>query len=172
MNQDQIASKAKGVTLNDGIRIVDITDMNGVIMSPEWLAKSEFVHRQLRPLLPKYYGEKMKSVFTGGGRMSVAACGSDVTGVAVYRIYENTVDGLHMYVDDLVTDDTKRSTGIGRALMDHLQRLAREHGCDEFRLDSGTQRQQAHKFYFREGMVVTAFHFGKKIAKTIEKAGA
>jgi len=31
-------------------------------------------------------------------------------------------------------------------------------------LDSGTQRTQAHKFYFREGMVVTSFHFAKKLA--------
>jgi hypothetical protein len=31
-------------------------------------------------------------------------------------------------------------------------------------LDSGTQRQQAHRFYFREGMLATAFHFVKKLA--------
>ena len=40
----------------------------------------------------------------------------------------------------------------------------RELYCDTFSLDSGTQRQQAHKFYFREGMVVTGFHFEKKLA--------
>jgi GNAT superfamily N-acetyltransferase len=66
-----------------------------------------------------------------------------------------------MYVDDLVTDETKRSTGVGHALMEHLQAIARERGCTTYTLDSGTQRQQAHKFYFREGMVVQAFHFTK-----------
>ena len=93
----------------------------------------------------------MQRVFAGGGRMCVAADGDGVVGVAVYRIYENTVSGVQMYVDDLVTDDTQRSSGIGAALLDHLQKLARRAGCRAFTLDSGTQRQQAHKFYFREG---------------------
>jgi hypothetical protein len=26
-------------------------------------------------------------------------------------------------------------------------------------LDSGVQRQHAHRFYFREGMTITSFHF-------------
>jgi hypothetical protein len=44
-----------------------------------------------------------------------------------------------------------------------LQQVARESGCANFNLDSGTQRQQAHKFYFREGLVVTSFHFAKPL---------
>ena len=41
-----------------------------------------------------------------------------------------------------------------------------ERSCDTFSLDSGAQRQQAHKFYFREGMTITSFHFDKKISKS------
>jgi GNAT superfamily N-acetyltransferase len=81
----------------------------------------------------------------------------------VYRIYENTVHGLKMYVDDLVTDEGRRSTGVGHALMEHLQDIARKAGCTTYTLDSGTHRQQAHKFYFREGMVITAFNFNKPL---------
>jgi len=84
-------------------------------------------------------------------------------GVAVYRIHENTFDGVQMYVDDLVTDAACRSRGVGKALLDHLQRIARDARCNAFTLDSGTQRQQAHKFYFREGMTVTCFHFAKPL---------
>ena len=98
-----------------------------------------------------------------GGRMCVAASGDAVVGVAVYRVYENTSDGLHLYVDDLVTDESRRSNGVGQALMNHLQQVARDAGCENYKLDSGVQRQRAHKFYFREGMVVTAFHFGKRL---------
>jgi GNAT superfamily N-acetyltransferase len=60
-------------------------------------------------------------------------------------VHENTVDGVQRYVDDLDSDEAERSQGIGNALMEHLQRLAREAGCAKFNLDSGTQRQQAHK---------------------------
>ena len=142
-------------------RIVDITAADGSVIEPEWLARSESVHRQLRPQLPQDYAAKMRRVFADGARMCVAVRGDRVVGIAVHRIHENTVDGVQMYVDDLVSEDTLRSQGIGKALLDHTQRIAREAGCTKFNLDSGTQRQQAHKFYFREGMVVTSFHFAK-----------
>lgn len=145
------------------IRIVEVTDGAGAIVAPDWLAKAERVHRQLRTALPADYAGKMKRVFAGGARMCVATDGEAVRGIAVYRIVENTFEGLHLYVDDLVTDERERSKGIGRTLMEHMQKLARAAGCEAYTLDSGTQRQQAHKFYFREGMVVTSFHFRKPL---------
>jgi hypothetical protein len=42
---------------------------------------------------------------------------------------------------------------------------ARELGCETFSLDSGTQRHEAHAFYFREGMRVTSFHFALPLKK-------
>lgn len=146
------------------MRIIEVTDGAGGIGEPQWFARAESVHRQLRTALPADYTAKMQRVFAGGGRMCVAVEGDAVLGVAVYRIYENTFDGVKMYVDDLVTDEAQRSTGVGRALMEHLQQLARAAGCESYTLDSGVQRAQAHKFYFREGMVVTSFSFKKKLA--------
>jgi GNAT superfamily N-acetyltransferase len=145
------------------MQIIEVTDERGGIAAPDWFRKAEAVHRQLRTALPAGYEEKMRRVFGGGARMCVAVEGAEVRGVAVYRVYENTFNGRQLYVDDLVTDESRRSTGVGRALLSHLERKARATGLDNLALDSGTQRQQAHKFYFREGMVVTSFHFGKKL---------
>ena len=52
---------------------------------------------------------------------------------------------------------------LGKALLAHIEALARKSGCDDLALDSGTQRTQAHKFYFREGMVASSFHFTKRL---------
>ncbi len=145
------------------MRIVEVTDESGVIAAPAWLKKAEAVHRQLRTALPPEYEAKMKRVFAGGARMCVAADGADVAGVAVYRMYENTFYGKQLYVDDLVTDEARRSSGVGRTLLGYLEQKARAAGFDSLTLDSGTQRLQAHKFYFREGMAVTSFHFSKKL---------
>jgi GNAT superfamily N-acetyltransferase len=147
------------------IRIVDITDAEGRIVEPDWLMRAERVHRELRPHLPEDYNAKMQRVFAGGARMSVAVRGDTVVGVAVHRIHENTFDGVQMYCDDLVTNADTRSNGVGAALMRHMEALARAASCSKLNLDSGTQRQQAHKFYFREGMVVTSFHFAKPLAQ-------
>jgi GNAT superfamily N-acetyltransferase len=145
------------------MNIVHITDDAGRVVERGWLERAEGVHRQLRTALPADYEGKMRRVFAGGARMCIATEGEAVRGVAVYRVYENTFEGLHLYVDDLVTDERQRSRGVGSALMEHLQSLARAAGCEATTLDSGTQRSQAHKFYFREGMAVTSFHFSKKL---------
>jgi len=145
------------------MEIIEITDSDGAIVRPDWLARAEGTHRQLRTALPADYRAKMQRVFAGGGRMMVAAEGDAVCGLAVWRVHENTHIGMHLYVDDLVTDEARRSVGVGRALMQWLERRARDLSCVALVLDSGTQRTRAHRFYFREGMAVVCFNFQKDL---------
>ena len=149
--------------MREPMKIVHVTDVTGALVAPDWLARAERVHRQLRPALPAEYATKMARVFTGGGRMLVAADAEAVRGVAVWRCHENTAYGRYLYVDDLVTDESARSQGVGKALLDECAQLARELECAALTLDSGTQRQRAHAFYFREGMPITSFHFVKRL---------
>ena len=148
------------------VKIIEINDLDGRILEVEWLRKARFTHQQLRPQLPEDYVSKMSRVFANGGRMTVAVSDDVVVGVAVYRIYENTASGIHMYVDDLVTSEAQRSRGIGKALLDHLQMLARRRDCQALTLDSATHRLGAHKFYFREGLPIIAFHFARYFRET------
>jgi GNAT superfamily N-acetyltransferase len=144
------------------MQMIEITDTRGALATATWLERAEAVHRQLRSL-PADYHAKMQRVFAGGGRMVVAADGELVRGLAVWRVYENTAIGVHLYVDDLVTDAQRRSSGVGHALMHWLELRAREHGCVALVLDSGTQRTRAHRFYFREGLAVVCFNFKKDL---------
>jgi GNAT superfamily N-acetyltransferase len=145
------------------MKIVPVTNAVFDVIEYEWLIRAESVHRQLRPHLSVEYARRMKEVFMGGAEMAVAVEGEAVRGVTVFRMVDRTVSGREMYCDDLVSDEVKRSTGVGRALVAYMESLARERGCNVLTLDSGTQRQQAHKFYFREGFTVTAFHFVKPL---------
>ncbi len=140
--------------------IVEVAYRDGIAENLEWLARAESVHRELRPHMPAGYAEKMKRVLADA-RMALAVQNGEVLGVAVYRWHENTFDGLKFYVDDLVTTERRRSEGVGRALVAHLEQVARGMGAKGLVLDSGTQRLQAHKFYFREGFVIPAFNFKK-----------
>lgn len=145
------------------MRIVDVTDAGGRVVEPAWLDRAEPVHRQLRTTLPADYAGRLAQVFANGGRLAVAADGETVAGVALWRLIENTYDGRRLYVDDLVTDAARRSRGVGKALLDHLENKARGLGCDVLALDSGAQRAAAHKFYFREGMHIPGFCFRKEL---------
>ena len=64
-----------------------------------------------------------------------------------------------MYIEDLVTDSERRSSGLGRVMMDWLKCHARESGCEQIHLDSGVQRFPAHRFYLREGFNIASHHF-------------
>ena len=145
------------------MKIIPITNAIGEIIELEWLRQAEAIHRQLRPHLPADYLGRMKQVLAGGAEMAVATGEGKVLGIAVFRVQENTFNGRDLYCDDLVTDETRRSTGVGRMLMQYMEALARERGCDTFSLDSGTQRVEAHKFYFREGMTIPSFHFSRPL---------
>lgn len=82
-----------------------------------------------------------------------------VRALAGFRFQEMLARGWHMYVDDLVTDELGRSRGYGAFLMDWLVARAGEEGCDNLDLDSGVQRFAAHRFYFRQRMTISAYHF-------------
>jgi GNAT superfamily N-acetyltransferase len=82
-----------------------------------------------------------------------------VRAVAGYRFVEMLAWGKAMYVDDLVTTEASRGTGCGSRLFDWLVAKARQHGCDQFHLDSGVHRFAAHRFYLHKGMDITSHHF-------------
>lgn len=79
------------------------------------------------------------------------------------RPQANLFLGLHLYVDDLVTDEAERSTGCGAAMIAFAEDLARRWGCAALRLDSGMQRVRAHAFYERIGLPKTGFTFAKPL---------
>ena len=59
--------------------------------------------------------------------------------------------GLRCWVEDLAVDPGRRSQGIGAALLAAGRDWAREHGATHFELDSGLAREDAHRFYERDG---------------------
>jgi len=87
----------------------------------------------------------------------------NVKAVAGFRVSECLAWGKFLYVDDLVAGGDERSKGYGGVLFDWLVAYARETGCDEFHLDSGVQRFDAHRFYLKKRMAIEAHHFGLKL---------
>lgn len=94
-----------------------------------------------------------------GYRLAMLSDDGEVVAVAGYRIAHNLAWGKFLYVDDLVTDASRRSAGHGRRLMNWLTEIAEREGCDELHLDSGVKRFGAHRLYLRYGMDITSHHF-------------
>jgi GNAT superfamily N-acetyltransferase len=114
----------------------------------------------LRPRLSaEAFCEQVLRQFAQGYQLAALKANGKVQAVAGFRLQEMLSRGKFLYVDDLVTDEAARSHGYGKALLDWLFEYARAAGCRRVDLDSGVQRAGAHRFYFREGMTINAFHF-------------
>ena len=130
----------------------------------EVLATWEVMH-QLRPHLAR---EEYVSIVRGmmesdGYRLAAAVDDGEVRAVAGYRYMHMLYCGKLLYVDDLVTDDRVRSRGYGREMIDWQKARGRDEGCSELQLFSRVTREQAHRFYFREGLAIECFEFRVKL---------
>jgi len=127
------------------------------------LAEGEALHRAFRPAMNADYAAHMAEMFGEGAGLVQLKDDGAVRALAVWRAFHTTYCGYRLEVDDLVTDETQRSKGYGATLLAFVEAKARAMGCDTLTLNSGTHRTRAHRFYFREGLHIQAFHFTKDL---------
>jgi GNAT superfamily N-acetyltransferase len=133
--------------------------------SDEEIRSTLAVMRQLRPHLTddSNLPTVRRMMESEGYRIAAAMEGGQVRAVAGYRVMEMLYAGRMLSVDDLVTDEAARSGGWGKRLLDWLKDEGRRLGCGQIHLDSRVTRADAHRFYFREGMPIIAFHFAAEL---------
>ena len=66
---------------------------------------------------------------------------------------------LEMYIPELVVTETKRSSGIGKKLMEFCFSLAKKKNCHRIRLESGNMRKKSHDFYKNLGFEQSSLSF-------------
>ena len=98
-----------------------------------------------------------------GYRLAYLHESSGILALAGFRVNENLAWGRFLYVDDLITLPEHRSKGYGARLLKWLASQARREGCRQLHLDSGVQRIDAQRFYEREGLSRTGFHYSMEI---------
>lgn len=122
------------------------------------------VMQALRPHIAEdEFLARVRSQEKMGYRLAFVEQAVSVVAVAGFRIGENLAWGRFLYVDDLVTLPTQRSNGFGAGLLSWLRDFAVTQGCTQMHLDSGIQREDAHRFYAREGLSMTSFHFAEQL---------
>jgi len=125
------------------------------------IARCHAVMVELRPQydLESFVAQVRRQMKSDGYRLAYLEEGCDIHAVAGFRIGEFLAWGRTLYVDDLVTRAVARSKGFGARLLDWLVNHARSLGCRELHLDSGVHRFDAHRFYLRQHMRISAHHF-------------
>lgn len=129
--------------------------------SDSGIAATFDVMQQLRPQLTRdTYVAKIRTLMTSDGfRLVALSEEGQARAVAGYRFMTMLYCGRLLYVDDFVTDERVRSRGYGGRLLTWLKAEGQRQGCRELQLISRVTREQAHRFYFREGLGIECFHF-------------
>lgn len=94
----------------------------------------------------------------------VAITAHTVVGLGVLLITFQLHHGKRMAeITELVVDSEHRSSGIGKALVDEMTRIATENHCGGIEVASNRKRLAAHRFYEREGFTNTHCKLTKKL---------
>ena len=122
------------------------------------------VMAELRPhLSAEQFLNQVQMQYQFGYQLTYFEVDNAVVAVAGHRISHNLAWGKFLYVDDLVTAEQHRSKGYGKQLLDWLIDYARQQACQQFHLDSGKQRKDAHRFYEREGLRNMGHHYSLEL---------
>lgn len=119
---------------------------------------------ELRPhLTPESFAHVYAEGHPQGLRYTAVYDDDRCGAVAGWRFVATTVALRKLYVDDLVTASDDRRRGVRSALLRELANRTREADCRVMELDSGADREDAHRFYFREGMVIRGLHVIRRL---------
>lgn len=77
-----------------------------------------------------------------------------------FRKMTTTAWGKCVYIDDLITSESCRGRGYGTLLLNHVLNFAKENNCSQIHLDSGYNRNTAHRCFD-----LVAHHFSMKLSQ-------
>jgi GNAT superfamily N-acetyltransferase len=94
------------------------------------------------------FGAHLADVAAGRSYLAVAEVDGAVAGVCAIEWQRPFwADEVHGWLPDLIVDEARRGRGIGRALLVDALQHANAVGATQVRLESGPQREAAHRLY-------------------------
>lgn len=131
-----------------------------LVTSEEELAGVAQVLLQLRPqYCLSSVMEQIKKQQANGYQLAYVKDKENILGVAGFVISEKLAWGKHIYIDDLVTNENYRSTGVGTLMINWFKQYAKDIDCQQLHLDSGIQKFAAHRFYLNNRFNIASHHF-------------
>ena len=123
------------------------------------------VMRELRDHLDEEtFMQRVAQMRPSGYRLLAAEDEDAIVALAGIGREKNLYYGHYMWVYDLITTESGRSKGYGLALLQRVEEIAREEGCDVVALSSALHRLDAHRFYLdKAGMEKRSFTFIKEL---------
>ena len=142
------------------VRSARSDEIEAVVAMYEWL----FDEPGYRP--PQWSPERaaaaLREAIAAEKSMVLVAEGDDgeLVGICSAYLDLNSVRyGLRCWVEDLAVHPQRRSSGVGKALIDEAKAWARLRGATHFELDTGLARIDAQRFYERESPLTKGYSY-------------
>jgi GNAT superfamily N-acetyltransferase len=120
-----------------------------------------------RQLNKELLGKAFLNSFAIEGHIIRLACtGTEVIGLCALSLRNNLyAQGILANIDELVIDEKYRGKGIGKLMLDDVTLIASKNNCAFLELESAFHREDAHRFYEKEGFEKTGFFISKKLVQ-------
>jgi GNAT superfamily N-acetyltransferase len=112
----------------------------------------------------------LKDMLPLGYHAVAAFDGERMVGISGFWLRARFWCGRQLDIDNFFVHPDYRGAGIGKKLVEWLEKRALAEGCELIVLDAYTDSFLAHRFYHREGFVATGTHF-TKVPGTLEPFG-
>ena len=118
----------------------------------------------LRPhLREENFVEQVQEMMKEGYKMICIMENKIACAFAGFRNMHMLYNGKTIYIDDLSTLPEYRGKGYAGMLLDYIHDMAKREGKTAVTLDSGYNRNDAHRLYLNKGYILASHHFSKRI---------
>ncbi|WP_257536003.1 GNAT family N-acetyltransferase [Metabacillus litoralis] len=118
-----------------------------LINKEQWVEAFPIMKQLRTDLTQETYLELLEEMRKDGYSLFALYKDNQIVSLAGLSWRVNFYNKRHVFVYDLVTDHAHRSYGYGEKLLSYIHNWAKENGAAYVALESGIQRNHAHRFY-------------------------
>ncbi|MDX8342218.1 GNAT family N-acetyltransferase [Rossellomorea sp. YZS02] len=135
-----------------------------LVTNEEWRSAFEIMKQLRTDLTLERYMEFAQDMRKEGYLLFALMVKDEIISLAGVRKAINFYNKHHLFVYDLVTSPSQRSSGHGERLLEYIHFYAEKTGAEYVALESGIMRTEAHRFYeSKMGYEKWCYSFRKKI---------
>ncbi|MHA6260792.1 GNAT family N-acetyltransferase [Sporosarcina sp. CAU 1771] len=113
----------------------------------QWLEAFPVMNQLRTDLNEETYLELLNEMMKDGYLLYGLYKDKQIVSLVGFSLRVNFYSKRHVFVYDLVTDSAYRSYGFGEKLLNYIHKWAKENDALYVALESGVQREAAHRFY-------------------------
>jgi len=140
---------------------ITIKEMNN--LDEMMLAYSIIKQRYREITLNDFQNQISEMIAMNDFKMIGAFLNNEIIGIAGYWVLRMLYCGRYIQVSSFIVDEEKRGFGIGKKILNEIEKIGKKLNCEKMVLDSFTENKKSHSLYFKEDFHIRGFHFMKDL---------